>query len=581
MAIPIDKQISFFDWQVQEHEMQWLKYLNTQMKYLFEEREAHIGRIWGFDEKRGNIIIRIKKGFAPRLNYPLQAFTFDNKALANGGPFSWDFTYRHFRENYTHKSSEATPVFYLKAENQEWSYIGCNSVSIEFLDKIFPFLKEKVLIPVVLAATDPPIEYLVNLKNYSIRYPQDELINIDFKKNIESWKPINVDTTAKAKKIVFRELKEKQNIMIQGPPGTGKSYLIAEVTANYLESGKSVCITALTNKALVEVAEKPGLISHIEKGLVYKTRLSADERKNIPGLKDADSLNCGKGSLLLTTYYKLSDWFNPMNFAEKKKNKYDILIIEEASQAFLSTISAFKRLSGKMILVGDPMQLSPIVLNENEGKRIHPQILSFSRGLESVAANYSLPSYRLTITRRLTNAAAKLTGIFYENSLVSDQIDPPILSANEEARKYLPIEGGTLIKYLDIAKYGNTSEVSANYIRKLVRVITDSNKHIRVAVLTHQRKTVKYLQDKLSDFQYEGKKVVIETIDRVQGLTVDYTILLLPLQHGSIEYDLNRFNVATSRSKTVTLLITDRHIHRLKSIDRRVKKYLEECVVFE
>jgi superfamily I DNA and/or RNA helicase len=40
---------------------------------------------------------------------------------------------------------------------------------------------------------------------------------------------------------------------------------------------------------------------------------------------------------------------------------YDYVILEEASQCFLGTIATAKLLGKKIILVGDPLQLPPIV----------------------------------------------------------------------------------------------------------------------------------------------------------------------------------------------------------------------------
>jgi superfamily I DNA and/or RNA helicase len=44
---------------------------------------------------------------------------------------------------------------------------------------------------------------------------------------------------------------------------------------------------------------------------------------------------------------------------------YDYIILEEASQCFLGTIAAANYLVKKVILVGDPIQLPPVVNQEN------------------------------------------------------------------------------------------------------------------------------------------------------------------------------------------------------------------------
>ena len=65
----------------------------------------------------------------------------------------------------------------------------------------------------------------------------------------------------------------------------------------------------------------------------------------------------------------------------------------------------------------------------------------------------------------------------------------------------------------------------------------------------------------------------IETVDRVQGLTVDYCVFFIP--NASIRYSLENklFNVATSRAKYSTIIVTDNTILK-ENISEEVRKYL-------
>lgn len=51
--------------------------------------------------------------------------------------------------------------------------------------------------------------------------------------------------------------------------------------------------------------------------------------------------------------------------------------------------------------------------------------------------------------------------------------------------------------------------------------------------------------------------LTIETIDRIQGMTVDYSILYIPGRNPGFALEERRFNVATSRSRSTTLIISD------------------------
>ena len=83
-------------------------------------------------------------------------------------------------------------------------------------------------------------------------------------------------------------------------------------------------------------------------------------------------------------------------------------MIEEASQAFLTTIAAFKQLGKKCLIVGDPMQLPPIVKLNNpmyNAWNVNTQV----EGLKTFALGTDIKAYRIVTTFRLTEKSAALT----------------------------------------------------------------------------------------------------------------------------------------------------------------------------
>lgn len=577
MNIPLDKQEAFFNWQIKEHQDEFSRYLNSSMKVLFERKEAFIARVWGLDAARGNIILRFKKGNCPRLKYPLQIITYSS-TLDNTNPYDWDFSYTQFRESYSINVSDISPIFYLKSTVDDgWRYIGCNGLTLDFIDKISKSLSEGIKLGVVLAEQDPPIKYLLNLCNFVSNAKDNKTLNLMIENEIENWRPRKVEVDQDQIALVRNELEKEDKLLVQGPPGTGKTYLIGEITAQFLKEGKSVCITSLTNKALMEVAEKPGLSDALAQGKVYKTNLTTDEAKLVPRMQKADSLRITKGELLLATYYKLSDWYaENQQESFPVKPVYDVIIIEEASQAFLATIAAFEKLGTKVLIVGDPLQLQPIVLNEEGGKSIHSKIISYARGLATYAANSEVPAFRLVATRRLTGKGALLTGVFYDDELVSLQNEKPAIEALGSIATFIPDEGGTLIKTLSMVSGGDQPANAFELVQEIVNSLVETNPDIRIAVLSPFKKTVKVLQDILESSFDDFSNLTVETIDRIQGLTVDYTILVIPMTNPSFAFAINRFNVATSRSRTTTLIIADPGIKYLASVHPKVKTYLNK-----
>lgn len=575
MKIPIEKQLQFLNWQLEEHEMEFMSYLRKPMKQHFAGRTAFYGKIWGADEKRSSLIIQFKRGMAPRLNQPLLGIVF-KQALYPTPPSEWTDTYEQFRRN-CNTRTDLLSVFILKDNDPEHLYMGFQGIEASFLEAIQKVLNKGTKPTLIIAEKDPPVEYLINLREFVRCYPTDTILNIDIEHSLEEWIPADFDNVDK-KSEVCRRLEREDLVILQGPPGTGKSHLVAEIVRNYLEQNASVCITALTNKALLEVGEKPALHALLQDSRVRKTNLTSEEKRRNLGLQNADKLTIGRGELLLATYYKLSEWYKADRAEAREENgqPYDLVVIEEASQSFLATIAAFRRLGKKVLVVGDPLQLPPIVLNENAAPRIHQRIMSFARGLESFAANWECPAYLLTESYRLGEAAAKMTGMFYQNRLVSRQASCLTLTVAPENMRLMPESGGIKMVYLPMIQDMDKPEKAVDLAVRLVKDLKSRNPKAEIAVLAPFKATVLNLQGRLGSEIDDFTGITIETIDRIQGLTVDFTIYILALSNPSFAMNLNRFNVATSRAKSGTLIITDPLYVKLKGIHPKVSSYLSQ-----
>jgi superfamily I DNA and/or RNA helicase len=390
----------------------------------------------------------------------------------------------------------------------------------------------------------------------------------------ENWKPVNLNNEKNVTHdvIVFIE-KQKTNI-IQGPPGTGKSYLAAELCDYYLKQGKSICVTALTNKALMEIASKDGLINPLSMGKVYKTNLTGDELKDIPKLKKVETFTPKYGDLLLSTYYKLAQKQSEIIEGSKR---FDILIIEEASQAYLATIAMFSSIADKVLIIGDHKQLTPVVLKIEEAKTIFEKIEGVINGLQTFAFNNNEVSYRLTKTRRLTSDASKLTGLYYDNSLESISDKEGNTDFVSKYRNLFHENGGKSIAKLSSARIGFTERNIFNFICKISREIFANNPKIEIALLTPYVSVESELYTQYSKLSNDYKFITINTVHKIQGLTTDLTILYLPLTNAAFDLNDNLFNVATSRATRGTLIITYEHIDLASSVSIETKQFVTRC----
>ena len=431
----------------------------------------------------------------------------------------------------------------------------------------------------IVFAPFPPVDYFNNLVNFLEIFHDLPEQMIEPKIDYEDWQPEELqydpnNETAIPERI-FQTLEEDNCCILQGPPGTGKSYTIAHIIAKYLTSNKTVCVTTMANKGLIELVQQPPLLPFLRNEKIFKSNLSADERRMVPGLKPIKKgFVVPNGELFCSTNYVLSQAYNSDCHSKEELPSYDLVIIEEASQAFLASILAFKNLGRKCLIVGDPMQLPPIISNPTKALYNAWNANTQIEGLKTYALGTDVKSYRITTTFRLTKASAELTGIFYSNRFRSVQknlLDFSLCHSN-----LFPDGGGVIYHYTQDYTNGIVSGTGLNIVSQVVDEFTKNYPKRSLAIISPFNDTVKQLQKtfltetSLQDF-------TIETIDRIQGMTVDYAILYIPGRNPGFALDERRFNVATSRSKSTTLIISDIPLTNMHSLSSKVAAFIKKC----
>lgn len=572
MSVSIKNQVKFYDWQLHEMDLSWAKYHKSDILDLYAGNTLFIGKIWGIDKKRGVLILRFRKGKFPRLKIPL---TLSYPKAVVGSIKNWTFSYGDFRELYVEQYTTCTPIFYLENEpSEDFRYVGVKNVSLAFLNHINLDLKNKVHPIIVLGEEDPPRDYLVALREFTKNSKSNSILSLSFC-SMKSWAPTQLNDEDTLIQDTVEILEKKRMTIIQGPPGTGKTFLISKICDHYLRQNKRICITALTHKALMEVAIKEGLINHI-KLRVFKTNLSGDESAIVPELQNHDICNqVPRNSLLLATYYSLSKLLLSL---KRINDLFDLIIIEEASQAFLTTIAGFSSLAKKVLVVGDFMQLQPIVLNSSKALSIDRNINTIINGLKTISTNNNDNSYRLVNSYRLTASSARLTGIFYNNSLKSKSKQKDGIVLKNKYSNLFCRKGGTSILYYNKMDEGKSPLNAILFIVELVINIRKEYPGCEIALLSPYRNTINSIIDKMLSLNVNFKNIEVNTVDRIQGLTVDICIFLAPTYKTKFAMDENRFNVATSRAKKGTLIILEDIKSNRILLSKSVLSYLETAI---
>jgi len=543
----------YIDFLDAEYNVQLTKYeklINTKATVLKDSGKVFVGLFVGFKDDFAVFKVRISNKM-PLKNSFWTASCFIGKM---GSYKNWEnLSWADLREQYQSGCSDAQCVWISKSDDVSCCLVGIKNITLEFSEILS---SQKPVI--AFGPKDPPLRYLSNLKAICLD-TTCEAVNkvLDFEMASENqWNPKHVAANDSIKSMILSELQKQDCVAIQGPPGTGKTFKMAGLIASLLESGKSVLATALTNEALRVLAAKDDLKPFLSAGRISKTSLTLEEKRTLPQLEtnSDNSCNATSGHLSLATFYIASSWAKE----ELENPPFDYVIVDEASQALLPMLAASRKLGRRVIWIGDQKQLAPIVIMDEDvvASRGWSQI---AKGFDTLCNNLSLPAFMLTESYRLTKRGAAFTGLFYGNELDSvsktSSIDTHIAELNKQ--------GGPSIINLDMVVGNKNPKNAYSAISDLTSRILAERPKAQIAILAKFNETVEGLQTHFLSVLESGQipdNVRIVTVDKIQGMTVDFTIFLIPNASLGFSLDNGLFNVATSRAQYCTIIVSDKKI---------------------
>lgn len=471
-----------------------------------------------------------------------------------------------YRDLYKERSSstECVCIWTQPSDDKRFALVGFSKVSLDFAN----FIKNYPGLILTFGPQRPPIDYVMNLQRLveQKNWPSvSSVLDVDYAR--KEWEP-NLIKQDNISGFVYNQLCLTDTMILEGPPGTGKTYMIAELCARLCAEGKSVLVTALTNKALMEIAEKPAVKDMLEEGKIFKTNITLDEQKECKNLEVIKSIAPMPSCLVLSTFYITSGFAANLSIDQP----FDYVIMDEASQAVLPMFAASRKMGKKNLWVGDTKQLAPIAT-------LNDDIITYNNyrpivdGLQLLAENSSSPVYQLTTTRRFSQRSADYTGFFYNGTLISNNevINNDILSLSN----ILSPDGGPTLVLTDMPSGNSTPEFAIMLAAYIVGCILHDNPKKDIAVLTCMRKTTKAIQKSITQTVGAHKNVLIDTVARIQGLTTDITIFFVPDYSYIRTLEPHLFNVATSRAREHTIIIVDKYVLDFSTIDKNVRRYLE------
>lgn len=405
--------------------------------------------------------------------------------------------------------------------------------------------------------------------------------------------------------VINMALTARDYFLIVGPPGTGKTSIFARrlIEEYYRNPNINIMVIAYTNRAVDELCGAINAAFECSAGecdafIRIGSELSCEEKYRHRLLQrvsekftDRESIRkeIDKTRIFVSTLASIT---GKMEIFSLKK--FDVSIIDEASQILEPQIIGLLPRFEKFILIGDHNQLSTIVMQEEKESLIEEQELSdigitdcrdsfFERLLRRCISQGWTHSYtQLNKQGRMhEDIAAFPSAHFYENNLFTalewQKENWNLNSSSDEPIEYIVSKHRAALFSTERLVHDNHSnkvneaeaETVVSILKALQKVYHENGKEFRsssVGIIAPYRNQIALIRHKLSESEIPAfESVMIDTVERFQGSQRDIIIVSFCINRYeqfkflcNLNHDATvdrKLNVALTRARQQLFLI--------------------------
>ena len=372
------------------------------------------------------------------------------------------------------------------------------------------------------------------------------------------------ETTVKAAMRLCGHL--SQGILpMQGPPGAGKTFTGARMICEFVRQGKTVGITANSHKVirnLIDAAIDAADEMDVDLQCCHKAAEMEEAQHRLCFAKKNDDLFAALGTTVSVGGGTAWLWSRPEAF-----ETIDVLFVDEAAQMSLANVLAVSQAAKAVVLIGDPQQLDqPMQGSHPDGTDVSAldHILAGVRTIPPDKGLFLEETWRLH-----PETSAYTSELFYEGKLSSR------VGLEQQIIKSAGAISGSGLRYLPVEHHGNhnCSPEEAQAVGSLVNDILESN---ATWVDRDGKERSIVLDDIVIIAPYNAQVFEIQrrlpgarvgTVDKFQGQEAPISIYSTATSsHADAPrgmeflYSLNRLNVATSRAKCLSIMVSSPRI---------------------
>ena len=256
------------------------------------------------------------------------------------------------------------------------------------------------------------------------------------------------------------------------------------------------------------------------------------------------------------------------------RTKFDVAIIDEASQATIPSILIPIAKAHRFILAGDHKQLPPTIISE----KAHPLEKTL---FEELIKRYPFKSQLLNVQYRMNKMLMEFPNReFYNNNLKSDSsVDEitldDLLGVNNNEEPFLFIDTSKVDGYGE--KHLKDSKSIVNELESKVAV-SIANDYLNAGVCEEDIGIISPYADQVKIIQ-ERTPVEVKTVDGFQGREKEIIIIstVRSNNNGNIGFlkDLRRLNVAITRAKRKLIIIGNKETLKTNPTYSRLIEFAE------